>query len=113
WIGAEQLADAGPPARLGGGNADRRLLPRIAHGVAQPLHAVALDHAHRAAGMVGPYRLGTVLPRSTLKRLGDLVERGLPRDRPEAAASLGAGALQRLLQAVGMVNPLGVARDLG
>ena len=45
--------------------------------------------------------------------LGDEVERGVPARLLPAALALGAGAHQRLQQAVGMVDALGIARDLG
>lgn len=48
-----------------------------------------------------------------LEGLGDLVEGGVPRDRTEPPAALGADPLQRLLQPVGTMDPLGVAGDLG
>ncbi len=112
-IGAEQLAHAGPPARFGRRDADRGLLPRIAHRMPQPVDAPTLDHTHRAARVVGPYRLGSMAEGRALEGLGDLVEGGVPRDRPELPAALGADPLQRLLQAVGMMDPLGVAGDLG
>ena len=44
---------------------------------------------------------------------GDEIEGVVPRDRREFAATFGANAAQRMLQAVGVMNALGVARDLG
>ena len=44
---------------------------------------------------------------------GDDVERIVPGDRGELAAALGADAPQRTREAVGMMDALGVARDLG
>ena len=112
-IGSRQLADAGAPARFGGRHADRGLLARIAEGMAQPVDAPALHDAHRAAGMIGPYRFSAVGSRRAREGLGDFVQRGIPRDRPERALPLLARPLQRLLQPVGMVHALGIARDLG
>ena len=51
--------------------------------------------------------------RRPAERLGDFIQRGLPRDRAKLPRSLLAYPLQRLLQAVRMVDSFGVARDLG
>ena len=47
------------------------------------------------------------------ERFGDDVESIFPAHRGELAAALGAGAPQRTREAVGMMDALGVARDLG
>src|SRR5690606_29485069 len=47
------------------------------------------------------------------KLLGNEVECGFPARFLPVALALGAGADQRLQQPVGMMNPLGIARDLG
>ena len=43
----------------------------------------------------------------------DLVQRFIPRDPRELPGTLRAGAAHRMLQPVGMMDPLGVTRDLG
>ena len=102
--------DAAGPGEIG---ADRVEEAGIFLGVAQPLDAVALHQPHRAGVEIGPDRLAAVLLLGLDELLGDEVERGLPAGLLPAALALGAGADQRLQQAVGMVDALGIARDLG
>ena len=77
------------------------------------MDAVAHDVAHRAGIEIRPDRLRAVLCFGAEELFGDEIERVVPRDRREFAAAFGAGAAQRLLQAIGMMHAFGVARDLG
>jgi hypothetical protein len=43
----------------------------------------------------------------------DLIEGRIPRDPLERLRPLGANALERIQQPVGMMHALGIARDLG
>ena len=93
-------------------DADGREPARVLHRVAQPVDAVALHQPHRAGVVVRPHRLAAVLARLGDELLGHDVERVVPRDLGELPGALGADAAQRLHQPVGMVDALGVARDL-
>ena len=66
-----------------------------------------------AGVMVGPDRLGAVGLLGADKLFGNDVERVIPGNRRELAAAFAADAPQRLREAVGMMDALGVARDLG
>ncbi len=114
-VDAAPRADPGNPAGVGQHAADRQILARIAHRVAQPVDAVALHQPHRAGIVIGPHRLRAVALRGAAQPLGDLVERVVPRNRREGgtADALVADPAQRLRQPVGMVLALGIARDLG
>ncbi len=121
-VRARHLARVGPafgarprkPSRVGKRDADRRILARIAHRVAQALDSVALHEAHRPGVKIGPHGFGSEGGGRPFQRLGRLVERFVPRDRREAvaAAPFGADAPQRNRQPIGMVLAFGVARDL-
>ncbi len=107
--------DAGQPAGIGERVADRQILARIAHRVAQPVDAVALHQAHGPGIIIGPDRLRAVTPGGAGQPFCGLVERVVPRNRRESgtADALLADPAQRLRQAIGMVLTLGVAGDLG
>ena len=111
-VGAALGADAGDPAGVRQRHADGREPARVLHRMAQPVDAVALHQPHRAGVVVRPHRLAAVLARLGDELLGDDVERVGPRDLGELPGPLGAGPAQRLHQPVGMVDALGVARDL-
>ena len=81
--------------------------------MAQPVDAVALHQAHGAGVEIRPDGLRAVLLHLAHERFGDLVQRVVPGDRRERARALRADPAQRLRQPVGMVEALGVARDLG
>ena len=87
-IRPHQLADPGAPARFGRRHADGAVLAGIAEGMAQPVDAPALDHAHGAAGMIRPYGFTAVDLRRLDKGFGDLVEGSVPGDRPERTGAL-------------------------
>ena len=112
-IGAGKLAGAGDEAGPGRIDADGREEAGIFFGMPQPMDAVAHDVAHGAGIVVRPDRLRAVGLLGAQELLGDEIERVVPRDRRELAAAFGAGAAQRMLQAIGVMNALGVARDLG
>ena len=77
------------------------------------MDAVAHDVAHGAGVEIRPHRFRAVLLLGAQELLGDEIERVVPGDRRELSAALRAGAAQRLLQPVGVMHALGVARDLG
>ena len=108
-------ADPGEPAGVGQRVAEGRVLARPAHGVAQPVDAVALHQPHGAGVEIGPDRLAAPFLGGRLQPVSDLVERLVPADRREGvdAVALRPDAAQRPGQARRMVDPLGIARDLG
>ena len=112
-IGPREPAGAHDVAGPGEIGADRVEEAGVLLGVAQPVDGIALHEAHRAGIVVGPDRFRSVpfLRRDHL--LGDEVERGLPTRLLPDALALRPGAHQRFRQAVGMVDALGVAGDLG
>jgi hypothetical protein len=96
--------------------AGRRADGAVEEGRAQPVeeapgHAFALHLAHGAGIAVGNDGLG-VARGDGLEARRDVGQRGLPAHRLELPAALGAAALERLQQALGVVGALGVARDL-
>ena len=103
------------PARIGQRDADRRILARVTHDVAQAVDAVALHMAHRAGVEIRPHGFGSVFRRRRFQLRGGFVERFVPRDRREAfrPATFGANAAQRYRQTAGMMLAFGVARHLG
>ncbi len=107
--------DPGEPAGIGERVADRQILARPPHRMAQPVDAVALHDPHRAGVVIGPHRLRAVAAGGLGQPLGDLVECGVPGNRREGGQphALVADPAQRLRQAQGMVLALGVAGDLG
>src|SRR5690606_6973229 len=107
-VGAAARAAGSFPAGRHQLGADRRVLTRVALGVAQPLDAVALHQAHGAGVEIGPHRLAAVALLGLEERLGDLVERLLPADLLERVAALAAraDAAQRRGQAPRMMDPL-------
>ena len=107
--------DAGQPAGVRQGDADRRPLTGVALGVAQPLDAVALHVPHGTGIEVGPDRFGSVPLLGARQTFGHQVQRGVPGDLLEGtvADTLLSHAAQRPGEALGMVHPLRVARDLG
>ena len=107
--------DPGEPAGVGERIADRQILARIAHRVAQPVDAVALHQPHRPGIVIGPHALRAVALGGAGQALGDLVECRIPRDRPEgvAAHALLADPAQRLGEAIRVMLALAIAGDLG
>ena len=82
-------------------------------GVPQPVDRIALHLAHRAGIVVGPDRLAAMRLLGLDEGIGDRVERVLPGDLLPVAAALLALAPQRLQQPLGVVEPVGIAGDLG
>ena len=111
-VGAALEAGAGNPARVRQRHADRGKPARVLHLVAQAVDAVALHMPHRAGIEVRPDRFRAVEGRLLLELLRHGVERLVPRYPHEGLRALGAGALHRELQAVRVMDPLGIARDL-
>jgi hypothetical protein len=111
-VGAHQLAGAGDEARPGGGDADGVVHVGIALGMAQPVQPVAHDEPHGAGVVVRPHGFRP-MARFRLEQVpGDLVQRVVPRQALPLARALGPLALQRVEQAVGVVQALGIARHL-
>ena len=81
--------------------------------MAQAVDAVAHHEAHGAGVIIGPDRLGTVSALRVIEILRDEIERVVPGDFRKIAGPLRARAAQRAQQPVGVMHPLGVARDLG
>ena len=112
-IGTGDPAGAGGKAGVGRVDADGGVKARVFLGVAQPMDAVALHEAHGAGVVIRPHRLRAMARFGAQELLGDEIERVVPRYRLERARALRPGPAQRLRQAVGMMDALGVARDLG
>ena len=106
-------ADAGKPARVGQRDAEGLALPRPAGQVAEPSQRRALHQPHRAGVVVRPDGLRPVLPDRLLQAFGKQVERVVPREPFKTSVALGADPPQRMQQALGVVDALGVARHLG
>ena len=112
-IGARELARAGNPAGPRHVGADRRELARVSLGVAEPIDAVPHHEAHGAGVVVRPHRLRSDRPFGRQEGLGGEVEGLVPGDTPELARALRPDPPQRVRQPIRMMDPLGVARDLG
>ncbi len=67
------------------------------------IHACALEDAHGAGIGVRQDGLGAVGGDDVGEARGDLVEGFIPGDAAELAGTLGAGALEGVLEAIGMV----------
>ena len=108
-------ADPGEPARIGERIADRQILARIAHRMAQPVDAVALHQPHRPGVVIGPHGLRAVALGGPGQRIGDLVERRRPKRSAQRRRALPflADPAQRLREALRVVLALGIACDLG
>ncbi len=107
-------ADAYVPASLGDVHADRVVLPCVALGMAEAMNAVTLHAAHCAGVEIRKHRLGAVALLGLQQALGDFVEGVVPADRSKgvAARAARADAAERLGETVGVMDPLGIARDL-
>ena len=112
-IDAGDAAGAGEIARPGGADADRAEEARVALDVGEALDPVAHHQPHRAGVEVRPDAFGAEAALGVEEALGDAVERLVPADRRELAGALRPDAHERPGQAVGMMDALGVARDLG
>ena len=112
YVGPALGADAGDPAGVGERDADGREPAGIFHRMAQAVDAVPLHQPHRAGIVIGPDRLAAVLACLGDELLGDDIERVVPRNLGELLGALRPDPAQRLHQAVGMVDALGVARHL-
>ena len=114
-VGADVRADRHPHPDRARHRADRAVEPRRAELVEEaPIHRRALEQAHRAGVGVRQDRLRPVARLGDrVQPVGDLAQRVVPRDRLEAAASLGADPPQRRAQSVVMVRALDVSIHLG
>ncbi len=112
-IDAGQAARAGDETRPGERRADGGEHLRVLLHVAQAIDAVAHDEAHGAGIVIGPHRLGAVAALGGEHGLGGDVEGRIPGDPLELLGALLALAAQGVHQAVGMMQALGIARDLG
>jgi hypothetical protein len=81
--------------------------------MAQAVDAVAHDQTHGAGVVIRPHRLAAVARLGGEKLLRHQIERVVPGDRRELSRSFRPAPQQRLQQPVGMMDALGVARDLG
>src|SRR5271155_2387492 len=79
----------------------------------EALDSVAHHEAHRAGVKVRPHALGSKFALDRQEVIGDAVERLVPTDRYELAASLGANASKRLGQPIWVMDALPIASDLG
>src|SRR5690606_1565044 len=95
----------------GSANANGVVLARIALGRPQTVDTVTLHMAHSAGIVVGPYRHGAVLCLDAGKAGGDFGHRLIPGDALELRRTLRPGALQWVLEAVGVMDALGVTVD--
>ena len=107
------LAAVGHRQRLAAGaGADGAVEQRRAELVEEAQrHRLALHHPHRAGVAVRQHGLRLAGGDGAQARR-DRVERLVPGDALEAAAALGADALERMQHALGAVRALGVARHL-
>lgn len=112
-VGTAQRARPRHPSGPGEIGADRAEEAGVLFRVAQPVDAVALHQTHRAGIVIGPDRLRAVCLLSLEELLGDEVERRVPAGFLPGALALGTRPDQRLQQAVGMMNAVGIAGDLG
>ena len=112
-IGTGDPAGAGGKAGVGGVDADGGMKARVFLGVAQPMDAVALHETHGAGVVIRPDRLRSISRFGHEELLADDIERVVPRDRLERAGALRPGPAHRPRHPIGMVDALGVARDLG
>ena len=112
-IDAGDLAGADGKADAGDVGADRRIEARIFLHMRQAIDAVAHHEPHGAGVVIGPDRLRAEFALGRIEALGDLVQRLVPGNPRELAGALRPGPAQRMHQPVGMMDALGVARDLG
>ena len=112
-IDAGDLAGADGKADAGDVGADGGVEARVFLGVGEAIDAVAHHDAHRAGVVIRPDRLGAELALALIEARGDLVQRLVPGDARELAGAFRSGAAQRIQQPLGMMDALGVARDLG
>src|SRR5580692_3933092 len=79
----------------------------------EALDSVAHHEAHRAGVKVRPHALGSEFALDRQEVIGDAVERLVPTNRCELAASLRANASKRLGQPIRVMDALVVTSDLG
>jgi hypothetical protein len=112
-VDAAALSHAGDPAELRQRGADRQLLSRVAHDVAQPVDPVALHESHGAGIKEWPHRFAAKPRRGLREHAGDPVQCFIPGDAFELSRTPWPGAQQGVSQTIGMVDAFGVTADLG
>ena len=80
--------------------------------MAQAMDSIAHHEAHRAGVEIRPHGVRTQALFGFQKGIGNFVEGGLPTDSRELPAAFRTGAPQGMAQARGVMDALGVARDL-
>ena len=112
-IGSGKLSRAGNEAGERRIDADRGKEAGIFLGMAQAMDAIAHDVTHRAGVEIRPDGLRTVLAFGARELFGHDVERVVPGNRRKLAAAFSADTAQRVLQPVGVMYALGIARYFG
>src|SRR4029078_3577102 len=112
-IDASDATDSCGIARVSRIDADRRVKSGILFHVAQAIDAIAHHQAHCSGVIIGPdaFRAEPALGFNEL--FSHEIERIIPRYALELSRTFCTGPAQRVQQALGMMFPFGVARDLG
>ena len=72
-----------------------------------------ITSAHGAGVVIRPHRFRAEFALRRIETRGDFVERFVPGDARELTGALRPGPAHRIEQPVGMMDALGIARDLG
>ena len=113
WIDARDLAGADGKSDAGDIGADRLVEARIFLHMRKAVDAVAHHEAHGACVVIRPDRFGAEVALGLIEAIGDLVERFVPRNPRELPRALRPRPAHRIHQPIGVMNALGIARDLG
>jgi hypothetical protein len=111
WISTRKPAGAGHVAGPGRVDADRLVEARPALGMAKAVDAIPVHAAHRARVVIGPDGFRAVPALRRKEPLGSAVQRLVPGYPRKLAGALGANALQRMHQPVGMMDALSISRN--
>ena len=112
-IDAGDLAGADGKSDAGDVGANRRIEARIFLHIGETIDAVAHHDAHRAGVVIRPDGFGAEFALGLVEARGDLVQRLVPGDARILAGALRPGAAHRMGHPLGMMDALGIARDLG